>query len=105
MSTSITYKRGDTFAPALAVTENNVAVDITGWTISSQIRTPDDVLVADLAVSNRDNAAGTYTLSPTVDYPETGWPVGILHWDIQYNDGTVFSTQTIVIRCEKDITR
>lgn len=105
MSTAFDYKRGDTFAPACAVTENNVAVPITGWAITSQIRTPDDVLVADLEVFNRDDVAGTYSLRPTVDYPETGWPTGILHWDIQYNDGTVFSTQTIVIRCAKDVTR
>lgn len=104
---SATIKRGDSFKPSMTVSNGNVPQNITGWTIASQIRDKDDVLVAALEVFDRHDTLGIYNLRPTVDYPETGWPVGTAYWDIQYTDtnGTIVSTQTITLRIERDVTK
>lgn len=106
---TIPFKRGDSFRPSLAVTtEDGTPQDITGWTIRSQVRDRKGVLVATLTAANRVDAAGTFTLAPAdAQSAESGWPEGEIEWDIEYTDaaGIVRSTETIIIRCERDVTR
>lgn len=105
----ISFKRGDSFRPSLAVTTEAGAVqDITGWEIISQVRDRNGKLVATLDVSSRVDASGTFVLAPAdEDSAEANWPVGDLEWDVEYTDaaGLVRSTETITIRCLKDISR
>lgn len=104
---SATFKRGDSFQPAMSVLNGTAAQSIAGWGIISQIRAADDTLIASLEVFDRNDSLGTYNLRPMTQYPETGWPLCVADWDIQYTDsnGRVFSTQTIKLRIEKDIAR
>ena len=100
----IVHKRGDSFVRQLAHFDGAAMLDLTGWTISSQVRTQTGDIVATLTVSNRNDPAGTFVLSAGAT---TTWPVGTLHTDIQYTrpDGFITSTQTLVIDCVADITR
>jgi len=104
---SATIKRGDSFQPAMSVLDGTAPKSIAGWVIISQIRASDDTLIATLEVFDRNDSLGTYNLRPITQYPETGWPLGVADWDIQYTDGNgrIFSTQTIKLRIEKDIAR
>lgn len=105
MNTSL--KRGDTFLPAIAVTDGAGApLSLAGWLIKSQIRDATQRLVADLDVINRVDASGTYTLRPAATTPEAGWPVGDHLWDIQYTNpaGVVMSTDTILVSVLQDVT-
>ncbi len=99
------FKRGDTFSPLISVTEdNNEPVNITNWTILSQVRDRQDTLVSALTVSNRNNSAGTFNLSAA---STSTWPVGELYWDIEYTNasGVKVSTETVLIKCLKDISK
>lgn len=99
------FKRGDTFNPLIRVTEDNSEpVNISNWTIISQVRDIRDNLISTLNVSNRVDSSGEFNLG-TLD--TSSWPVGELFWDIQYinAEGVKISTETIVIRCIKDISR
>lgn len=80
-------------------------LDLTGWGVASQVRRKDTgELVADLEVSWKDRAAGTYSL---LAKDTTAWPVTMLAWDVQFTDpdGFVTSSETKYIRIKKDQTR
>lgn len=104
--TTIDWKRGDSFVvDESGMLADGVALDMTGWTIASQIRTQrSDTLVANLAVTWLNQDIGAYHLE-CVD--TTAWPIGKLLWDIQFTDpdGYVTSTETVTINCIKDQTR
>ena len=98
------HKRGDTFYKANVVSDENGAVDISGWTITSQLRDSNDALIAQCAVVVTNAVTGSYTLTVA---DTTAWPLGALFWDIQYIDGggKIYSTETIQVVVLKDITR
>ncbi len=100
------HKRGDTFALASSVENEGVAVDITNWTIESQVRQVDDTLVQNLTVTVTDAANGLFTISATALETES-WPVANLFCDIEFTEvsGEVNSTETFTISVQKDITR
>ena len=100
------HKRGDTFSLSSSVENSGVAVDITGWTISSQVRKADDTLVEDLTVTIDDALGGLFTLSATALATES-WPVENLYCDIEFTEagGDVNSTETFIISVQRDITR
>lgn len=96
---AITHKRGDTFSHRFAV-----SVPITDWTITSQIRDSADTLVSTPTLGNRDDAAGTFTLTVS---DTTAWAPGTLVWDVQCVDADSItrSTQTVYITVIADVTR
>lgn len=100
-------KRGDTYVVTVTATEDDgtTPIDLTGWTIRSQIRDAEDVLVAQLRVTVTNAAAGQFTLDQATP-DTTGWPVGTCSQDIEYTDpsGRVISTGTFSVRVAKDIT-
>lgn len=102
----ITHKRGDTFELNMTLENQGIAIDLTGWTIASQVRAGDDSLVDDLTVTITDAAAGQVTVSATAAETEQ-WPTGQLDWDIEFTDpsGAVSSSDTITVTVVKDITR
>lgn len=100
---TIPFKRGDTFLVEGSVSDNAVPVDLTGWTIRSQVRNG-EALVADLGVTITNAAAGQYQLTKN---DTTSWPVKDLSCDIEYttDSGQIVSTETFTISCKADVTR
>lgn len=100
------HKRGDTFSLSSSVENEGVAVDITGWTIESQVRQSDDTLVQALTVTITDAVNGLFTISATALQTES-WPIASLLCDIEFTEpsGEVNSTETFTISVQKDITR
>ena len=101
------HKRGDTFnmSGQVDVTDNGIAIpDLTGWTGSAQIRTLDDVLVADLEFTWLNAATRTCKLYKLTT---TAWPIGIAEIDIQLTNASaeIVSTETVQIEIVKDVTR
>lgn len=104
--TTITHKRGDTFAIACTIENAGVAVNITGWTIASQARGADDAVLQTFTVTVTDAAAGSFTISATSTQTEL-WTLGSYSVDIEFIDGEgeVNSTETFTLSVIRDITR
>jgi hypothetical protein len=88
--TQIPHKRGTSF-----VLNCETDVPITGWTIASQVRTPQGALLATLAVTITDRTpVGKFTLSCLTSTAD--WPVGTAEIDILYTNagGVTFATNT-----------
>jgi hypothetical protein len=101
----INFKRGDTFLLRASVndgTEDANPVDITGWTIRSQIR-DGNTLVDTCTVTITDDAAGEYEL---LVEDTTEWPTRVLRCDIEYTTDAdqITSTETFEICVIRDIT-
>jgi len=102
----IKLKRGDTLALSCTLADNGVAVDLTGWAVKAQLRTPDGALVNELTYTVVNAAAGQYALSSTG--ATTAWPVNTtLEGDIQYTSpaGVITSSETFQVQMVKDITQ
>jgi len=112
MTTTIVHKRGDTLELNLQLKSNDVATDITGYTVVSQLRdSTDALLVTDNFTGNLtytlvDAATGSFTLTATPT--ETSeWDTRTYDCDIQITepDSDVASSETFKIKVVKDITR
>lgn len=96
-------KQGASVTIAGDYAENGEAVDLTDYTIASQVRDSGGALVETLVVTKADDQAGTgkgrFTLEPVLNPPE--WPVDSLRCDVRITDaaGTVrpFPTFAIVV--------
>lgn len=102
------FTRGDTFefsGPATLKVNGVVTDDLTGYTATSQIRTPDGRLIADLTVTFLDYQPCVINLR--AEDPTTGWPVGKAHIDIEFvaPSGRIVSTQKVVFEIVGDVTR
>jgi hypothetical protein len=105
----ITHKRGDTFTMAITATDSTgAAIDLTDFTLASQVRKADEVrtLVENLTATVTDATAGAFTLSATATQTAL-WPIETLLHDVQFTqpDGAVWSSPTDRIRIVEDITR
>lgn len=111
MSDKTVYEfiRGDDFSIPMSLTNpdnNGTAVDITGWSISSQVRYARK-LITDLQVVVTDAAQGQFTIQ--AGFADTAqWPARDLKCDIQFDrtggEGRV-SSQTFIIRVSEDQTQ
>ena len=103
---TITHKRGDTFELSATLENSGNAVDITNFTITSQVRDVEDALLQALTVTITDAATGAFTVSATPAQTET-WAVKTYDCDIEFIEvgGEVNSTETFQIDVIKDITR
>lgn len=102
---TLNFKRGDTFTVQGQVTVNDVAQDLTGWSVQSQVRNG-TALLTQLTVTWVDQPGGVYLLSAT-PAATAAWPVKTLSCDIQYTSpaGQVTSTETFAINCQADVTQ
>ncbi|AHX01065.1 hypothetical protein HL13_gp52 [Dinoroseobacter phage DFL12phi1] len=106
----VTYEfvRGDDFVIPMTLTDpdnNGTPVDITGWTIASQVRYARK-LIADLDVTITNAAQGEFSISLPKEQTAI-WPVRKLKCDIQFDrpvEGRV-SSQTFIIDCTEDQTQ
>ena len=100
-----TIKPGDTLFLECTVTEDDgtTPLNLTGWTIASQVRTKRGLLLADLTVDLHTPIAGQYSLRTDAT---TTWPTGMAEMDISYSDsgGRVMSTETLIVHVEHDVT-
>ena len=101
----IDIKRGDTYLIEATLTDDlGDPVNITDWTIRSQIRNVRGDIVATLVIAITNAALGTYTMSYAGD--TALWPVATHRQDVEYVDqtGRVMSTETFKLRVVEDIT-
>lgn len=101
---TITHKRGDTLEWVVTLTQNGSAVDITDWTITSQVR-QDTTLVASLTVTKTNSANGEFSLTALASQT-VSWSLGSHSVDIEFIDGSGFvvSSQTFILALVRDIT-
>ena len=100
----IILKKGDTLALSCQLKDSlGVPIDITAYTIQSQVRKQDMTLVDTLIVNKTDNANGEYSITAT----STGtWPVDLLVCDIKYTAGasSIIRTETFTIDLRAAVT-
>lgn len=110
MADTVTYEfvRGDDFVIPMTLTDpanNGSPVDITGWTIASQIRYARKLISAlDTTIIN--GPLGQFTISLPKEQTAL-WPVRKLKCDIQFDrpvEGRV-SSKTFIIDCTEDQTQ
>jgi len=101
---SISHKRGDTLEWVVTLTQDGSAVDISGWTISSDVRNG-DTLIQSLTVAITDGANGVFSLSATPT-ETASWTLGTHSVDIELIDDSDFvvSSSTFTLTLVKDIT-
>lgn len=102
---TLSFKRGDTFIVQGQATVNDVAQNLTGWTIASQVRNGSSLL-STLTLTWIDQSTGVYKLTALPAATAT-WPTKMLACDIQYTTaaGQVISTETFGINCLADVTQ
>jgi len=101
----IRIKRGETFLLECSVSNpDGSPVDLTGWTIVSQIRDGHGVLISALSVDIHTPAAGQYRLRGN---DTDAWPPGRAHMDVAYTDvgGRALTTETVAVEIEHEVTR
>lgn len=99
-----TIKRGSTLQYDATATESGVPVNLTGWTINSQVRTRSGELVGQVTATVLDQATspGQYRLRADT----TSWQLGLQLWDIaySYSDGAggsiITHTETVRLLVE-----
>lgn len=101
---NITHKRGDTLEWVVTLTQDGSAVDISQWTITSQIR-QDTTLIASLTVTKTESTSGVFSLTATAA-STASWSLGTHSVDIEFIDqnGFVVSSQTFTLQLVRDIT-
>lgn len=97
----IDFKRGATFSQPFRLLDDDIPVDLTGWTIDASIEDEDEGPIADLVVT----IAG---INATAAYPDdtSEWPLGLSSIDIKAVDPTtvIRYSQTFHYRILDNIT-
>lgn len=103
---TIEIKQGDTLELACRLQAGGEPVDITGWSIASQVRAPGGNLVHAFVAAITAPALGEYRLPASAEQTAT-WPAGGLSMDIRYTDpsGRVMSTQTVPLQVQPAVTQ
>lgn len=110
--TTITHKKGDTLELTFQLKRDGTAVDITNYTITSQLRdSTDALLVTDnfdgsLSFTLIDASAGQFQLSASSS-ATAEWEARTYDCDVQFVDSgnETSSSETFKIKVNKDITR
>lgn len=93
MSRTTTIKCGATLQYDATVSNAGVPVNLTGWTITSQVKTPSGVAVGTVTATVLDQTTtpGKYRLRAQT----AGWRLGTHNWDIKYSYSDGAGGQTI----------
>ena len=108
MSAPIRRKRGETLRLTLLHEIDGVAVDLTGYTITSFARVSSDTTnstppldTATCTILDQVTMTGRFT----IDFGETSdWPVGRVLIDAKLDSGDVVITPTLAVDIEKAVT-
>lgn len=102
------HKRGDTLAWGCAYTDDaGQPINLTGYSIASQIRHPNGTEIATLEVTIDDpRTQGTFLLGAS-EATTAGWLPGLYRCDVQFTSpgGEVYSTDTFNVRVVADVTQ
>lgn len=107
---SVTHVRGDTFARTYTMTyTEGGAVDLTGWTVTSQLRaTPDGDVLQTFTVTVADPPdSGIFTLALT-GVQAAALPLGTVVFDVQLVNGSTGEVWTPIsgkLTVVADVTR
>lgn len=103
---SLRLKRGDTVLLAFeAKADDGTPQNLTGYTVTSQVRSPQGTLIDALAVTLVDAVAGELTLGATAA-ATAGWPVGKLLCDLRLAlDDDVVHSETFEVSVVEAVTR
>lgn len=98
-------KRGATFSAGILYADSGVDVDLTGYTITSQVRQFGTLIqTMTVVISNQTTNTGEFTVSATATQT-ADWPVGTLAWDIRLADGaTIVYSKTFQILVDERVT-
>lgn len=99
----LALKRGATLRLSIAVTQDSgAALDLTGMTVTMQLRDSADALVATLSPVN----GGATGLITVVEHATAAWPIGALRGDIRIVNGpeTIIS-HSYTLRVDLAVTR
>ena len=105
----IYHKKGDTLSYSCSWKDSSgVAIDLTGYTLNSQVRATNFVDTLTVAVTSAVN--GLFTLSATAtqtaSWPVTDGLLSRLFCDVQFTTGSVVvSTETFQLVIAQDITQ
>jgi hypothetical protein len=105
VQTTIRHKHGASFRAEIAATVQGDPLDLTGMTITSQIRAAaGSYRVPGVVVDVVDAVNGLIAIHAK---DTTQWPVTRLEWDVRMvdADGNVSATDTVLIDCEREVTR
>lgn len=99
----VTIKRGDTLNLLLTFTDDSGApIDLSAVTLASQVRAPNDDLVATLPIAVTDET-GIATVQILTNQQ---WPLGLLRSDIRATiAGLVVLSETFAIRVNRAVTQ
>lgn len=106
MATLPPFKRGDSFVMNNVYKRDGQGLDLTDYTIESQIRSTDLKFVARLnaALADQKVYPGVFTLTPK-EPDTTTWPLGIQVCDIAFTyKGTKISTETFNVPVVEHVT-
>ena len=108
MPVRIDIKRGDTYSrdfQLFADYAQNIAFNLTGYTIRSQIRSTSGSLISTCTCTITNAVAGTFKVASSAAVT-AAWPLGDLLTDIELTSasGHVTSTETHTINVIKDET-
>jgi hypothetical protein len=104
------HKRGDAFEPECTEMAAGVPVNLTGYTVTSQIRTrAGDELVdtATVTLADQTTDPGKFTVEVAKARTALWVPGQDLEWDVEFTppNGKSWSSGTVTITVVKDITR
>ena len=104
----LTFKRGSTFdfSGQISVTDAGVAVaDLTGWTVTCQLRPQSGGLIADLQFTWLDASQRLCRIRSTTS--TAAWPEGVAEIDIRLvsPSGDVVATDTTQLQIARAVTR
>lgn len=102
-------KRGSTFEQTItSLDENGVAVNLSGWTIESDLKqSPDDTgVLLSFSVDDAYLSSGTFEISATPAQTLSLPADYSLQYDIKYTDpsGSVYYTETMYLKTSRHIT-
>lgn len=101
----LTHKAGDTFELIVEIVEDDLPVDVRGWSVRAQIRRG-SLLVQSLAAVFTDPIQGICSVTATAAETRT-WPQKRLFLDVELlmDVDKVVSSKTITVNLVRDITR
>ena len=106
---SITIKAGDTLTLPMTWSADGTDVDLTGYTVTCQVRKRDDTAVDELtSTPDADQVTNPGELVVAATDAQTAlWPILTLECDVRFEsgDGSTTHTDTFEIKVEKAITR
>ena len=99
------HKRGDTFSRIVLVTEAGVPMDLSGYTVASEVRTIDYALVDALTIDMTNASLGQIGIS---EADTSAWPLSDIErpllCDVKFVSGDTNRTETFGIIVEREVT-